>query len=196
MNRRKERSAVREKASTRQLLNIQSINEYSLLTSHGELVFFIVKPTNISVLSDANIAGRIYALMMVLQGVTQLEMLCVNSRENFEDNKCFLKRRLDEEDNPSIRNLLQQDASHLDRIQMLMATAREFCFIVRLSDKKESDVHGYLSRIETIIRNQRFTVRRAGQFELKRLIGVYYEQNVTTEQHEDFDGERWVILND
>jgi hypothetical protein len=32
--------------------------------------------------------------------------------------------------------------------------------------------------------------------ELKRLLIVYFEQNVTTERFEDFDGERWLILND
>ena len=196
MSRKKERTAAREKASTRQLLNILSITDYSLVTSHGELVFFMFKPTNISVLSDSNVGARIYALMTVIKGMAELEMLCVNSRENFEDNKRFLKMRLEEEENPAIRKLLQQDTSHLDRIQMLMATAREFCFIIRLSGKKESDVHGYLSRIETTIRDQRFTVRRADRFELKRLIGVYYEQNVTTERHEDYDGERWVILGE
>ena len=26
--------------------------------------------------------------------------------------------------------------------------------------------------------------------------GVYFEQNATTEKYEDFDGERWIVLND
>ena len=59
MSRKKERTAAREKASTRQLLNILSITDYSLVTSHGELVFFMFKPTNISVLSDSNVGARI-----------------------------------------------------------------------------------------------------------------------------------------
>jgi len=25
---------------------------------------------------------------------------------------------------------------------------------------------------------------------------VYFEQNATTEKYEDYDGERWIILND
>ena len=31
---------------------------------------------------------------------------------------------------------------------------------------------------------------------LKRMLGVYLEQNATTEKYEDYDGERWVIFND
>jgi hypothetical protein len=29
--------------------------------------------------------------------------------------------------------------------------------------------------------------------DIKRLLGVYYEQNVTTEKYEDYDGERWIV---
>ena len=32
--------------------------------------------------------------------------------------------------------------------------------------------------------------------DIKRLLAVYYEQNVTTEKFEDFDGERWIIPED
>lgn len=31
---------------------------------------------------------------------------------------------------------------------------------------------------------------------LKRILAVYYEQNVTTERFEDFDGERWIVPED
>ena len=193
---RKKKNAERERQSTRQLIGIDGISEYSLLTSHGELVFFSIKPTNISVLSDASVAARIYALMTVLKGMTELEMLCINSRENFEDNKRYLKERIDAENLPPIRKLLEQDASNLDRLQVQMATAREFLIIIRLKDEKESELFPYLSRIEKSLKDQGFTVRRADSFDIKRLLGVYYEQNVTTEVYEDFDGERWVILGE
>ena len=68
---RKKKNAERERQSTRQLIGINGISEYNLLTSHGELVFFSIKPTNISVLSDASVAARIYALMTVLKGQTE-----------------------------------------------------------------------------------------------------------------------------
>lgn len=193
---RKEKKAAKEKQSTRQLMGITGITDYSLVTDRGRLVFFIIKPTNISVLSDANVAARIYALMNVLKGIAEIEMLCLNSRENFEDNKSFLRRRIEAEQNPVIRKLLQQDLANLDRIQVQMATAREFLIIIRLRDEKESDVLPYLSRIEKSLKDQGFTARRANEADIKRLLGVYYEQNVTTEKYEDYDGERWVILGE
>ena len=92
--------------------------------------------------------------------------------------------------------LLEQDSKHLDRIQVLMASSREFYILVRLQGKKESDVFSYLSRIEKSIKDNGFTVRRATEQDLKRMLGVYFEQNVTTERYEDHDGERWVLFGE
>ena len=193
---RKRKWETREKASTRQLMGIHDIIDHSLITPHGELVFFMIKPTNISVLSDSSIGARIYALMNVLKGISDIEILCLNSRENFEDNKGYLKARMDTEQNPVIRKLLAQDMISLDRMQVQMATAREFLIIIRLRGEKEKDVQPYLSRIEKSLKDQGFTARRAGETDIKRLLGVYYEQNVTTELYEDYDGERWIILGE
>ena len=123
-------------------------------------------------------------------------MLCLNSRESFENNKQFLKMRMEQEDNPMIRKLLEKDQNHLDRIQVQMATAREFLILIRLKDEKESEVFPYLSRIEKSLKEQGFSVKRADKEDIKRLLAVYYEQNVTTEKFEDFDGERWIIPED
>ena len=189
-----EKKEAKQRASTRQLIGVKAVTDYSLVTyGQGELVYFIVKPSNISVLSEASIGARIYALMTVLKGVAEIEMLCLNSRESFENNKQFLKMQ---EDNPVIRRLLEKDQNHLDRIQVQMATAREFLILLRLKDEKESEVFPYLSRIEKSLKEQGFSVKRADKEDIKRLLAVYYEQNVTTEKFEDFDGERWIIPED
>lgn len=156
-------------------------------------ILICYKPTNISVLSESSVGARIYALMTVLKGVAEIEMLCLNSRESFEDNKRFLKSQMEQEENPVIRRLLEQDQTHLDRIQVQMATAREFLIMLRLKDEKESDIFPYLSRIEKSLKEQSFSVKRADKEDIKRILAVYYEQNVTTEKFEDFDGERWII---
>ena len=121
-------------------------------------------------------------------------MLCLNSRENFEDNKRFLRSRIEQEDNPTVRKLLEADLTFLDRIQVQMATAREFLIVIRLRDEKPNEVFPYLNRIEKTLREQGFSVKRAEKEDIKRILAVYFEQNVTTEKFEDFDGERWVIF--
>ena len=199
MNREKKlkKQEAKKQASTRQLIGAKEITDYSLVTyGQGELVYFIVKPTNISVLSQASVGARIYALMTVLKGVAEIEMLCLNSRESFEDNKRFLRSRIEQEENPVVRKLLEKDLTHLDRIQVQMATAREFLIVIRLKDEKETEVFPYLARIEKSLKEQGFSVKRADKEDIKRLLAVYYEQNVTTEKFEDFDGERWIIPED
>jgi len=107
---RKEKREQRQRASTRQLIGAGEITDYSLVTyGHGELVYFIVKPSNISVLSPSSVGARVYALMTVLKGVAEIEMLCLNSRESFEDNKRFLRSRMEAEENPVVRRLLEKD---------------------------------------------------------------------------------------
>ena len=178
--------------STRQLMGIRGIKEYGIATKLGDIVFFVVKPTNISVLPDASVSARIYALLNVVKGQEEIEMLTMNSRESFENNKNYYRSRMEEEELPAIRRLLEQDSTDLDRIQVMMASGREFYIMVRLRNEKESEVFPYLARIEKSIKDNGFITRRANDQDLMRMLGVYFEQNVTTEHYDRFDGERWI----
>ena len=194
---REGKTTAKQRLSTRQLMDTRRITEYSLETYDGdELVYFIIRPTNLSVLSESSVGARVYALMNVLKGVAEIEMLCLNSRENFEENKGFLRRRAEEERNLVIRQLLERDQIFLDRIQVQMATAREFLILIRLRNQKGKDVFSYLDRIEKSLKEQGFDSRRADEEDIKRILAVYYEQNVTSEKFEDFDGARWIIPDD
>ena len=194
---REGKTTAKQRLSTRQLMNTRRITEYSLETYDGdELVYFMIRPTNLSVLSVSSVGARVYDLMNVLKGVAEIEMLCLNSRENFEENKGFLRRRAEEERNPVIRQLLERDQIFLDRIQVQMATAREFLILIRLRNQKGKDVFSYLDRIEKSLKEQGFDSRRADEEDIKRILAVYYEQNVTSEKFEDFDGARWIIPDD
>lgn len=193
---RKKDKAARQAASTRDMMGIGEITHHSVKTDFGELVYFLIDPTNISTLSQSSIASRIYALMVVLKGHSDIEALCLNSRESFEENKRYLQRRIKAEPVPAIRKLLEQDLAYFDRIQVLMATAREFIIMVRLRGEKDNDALAYLARVEKNLKDQGFMARKAGEQDIKRLLGVYFEQNITTERFEDFDGERWVITGE
>ena len=177
MSRKKEATA---KQTTRQLIGIDEITDSGLKTSHGRLIFFAIKPTNLS----------------VLKGQAEIEMLALNSKESFEDNKRHYRQRAAEEDLPVISRLLEADAKSLDRLQIQMATAREFFVLVRLREETGMELHTHLSRIQKSLEDQGFKASLASGEDLKRMLGVYFEQNATTEKYEDYDGERWIILND
>ena len=186
-----------QRDSTKRLIGIQEITDLSIRTyEHGELILFSVKPTNISVLSEENVRAKVYALMTVLKGIAEIEMCCIDSAENFEENKRYLKARISAEQNYAVRQILEKDLHFLDQIQVQMATAREFLIIVRMTNYNEKELLPYLNRIEKILRDQGFRVKRADREDIKRILAVYFEQNVTHERFEDFDGERWVIFGD
>ena len=59
-------------------------------------------------MSQENIGAKIFSLTNVLKGLAYMEMICLNSRDNFEDNKLFIKKRISEETDEVITNLLKK----------------------------------------------------------------------------------------
>lgn len=179
--------------ATRELMGVREISPHSLVTEHGEIAYFIIQPTNIAVLSDTTVGHHVYALMNVLKGLAQIEFLCLNGRESYESNKRFLHDRMKAEDIPQLCRLLSQDATHLDQIQVQMATAREFIIAVRLDGCKGA-AESFLTGISQTLKDQGFRARLADHGDIRRILAVYFEQDVTTERFDDFDGQRWIML--
>ncbi len=186
---RKQKKELRRHLSTRQLMGIDQLTENGLKTAKGELVFYLISPDNLSVLSAEGVRGRVRALTELLRSMEAVEMVALDSRESFVSNKHHYQDRLEKEDMPALRELLRQDMVHLDEIQSTTASAREFAFVYRRDEKSGEDA-GYLKQLEKRIRDCGFHVRMAEDQDMKRLLAVYYQQDVTTEYFESFDGER------
>lgn len=186
---RKEKKARKKLHSTRQLMGIDQFTEYGLKVGKSELVFFLIQPDNLSVLSEEGIRGRVRALTELLHSTESVRMLAVDSRESFQRNKDWYNQRSAQEDLPAVQELLRQDAAHLDEIQATTASAREFALVYRREEKSTEDA-GHLKQIEKRIRDCGFHVRMAEEQDMMRLLAVYYQQDVTTEQFDRFDGER------
>ena len=120
-----------------------------------------------------------------------MRLLALDSRESFQSNKDWYRQRMEQEQLPALRELLRQDAAHLDSIQAATASAREFALVFELDRQKEENSRSQIARLERSIRDQGFRVRQAGQQDLMRLLAVYYQQDVTTEIFDMTDGERW-----
>ena len=178
--------------STQGLLGIGRITKLSLNTRMGDLVFFRIRPTNLSVLPAEGITERVHALLAVLKSMEEVELLALNASESFDGNKAFYRARLEQETEPAVRRLLEQDAQHLDRIQVSMASARQFFLVLRLRGHSDTDILPYLARVEKSIRDCGFRVKRADERMIKRVLSLYFTQNVTAAESDDIDGERWV----
>ena len=180
---RKQKKERKRLQSTRQLMGIDQFTSDGLKAGRRELVYFLIRPDNLSVLSPEGIRARIMALTNLLRGVDSVCMMALDSRESFQRNKDWYRRRMEQEDLPALRELLRQADT---------ASAREFALVFTLDRQKEESARTQVSRLEKSLRDQGFRVRRAGEQDLMRLLAVYYQGDVTTEIFDNIDGERWV----
>ncbi|NBI65981.1 hypothetical protein D1646_03975 [Pseudoflavonifractor sp. 60] len=185
---RKQKKELRQHQSTRQLMGIDQLTDHGLKTAKGELVFYLISPDNLSVLSAEGVRGRVRALTDLLRGLDAVELLALDSRESFQSNKLYYQERLEKETIPAIRDMLRKNMEHLDKIQSTTASAREFALVHRIGLKSSED-HSSLKQLEKRIRDCGFHVRLAEEQDIKRLLAVYYQQDVTTEHFDSFDGE-------
>lgn len=185
----KNRQKRRKGQSVQELLGIQTFTQYGLMTAKGELVFYQVSPTNISVLSHTNIEIKIRHLLMVLSAIPDIEMVCTDSCECFDDNKSYLQTRLETETNAAVQKVVHKDIDFLDQVQIEMATARQFFFIARIKQNKPEQVFQAINRIDKIISEQGFEVKRLKKNEIKRFLAIVFEASMNGDQMPDADGE-------
>ena len=184
--------------STQAMLGVKSFSRNGIQTDgHGEIVYFLVKPTNISVLSRVSVGQKVKQLMQLLTVQPDMEIICLDARENFDDNKLYLDARLEDETNARIRDLLEQDKVFLEEIQVQMSTAREFLFAVRMRNESDEQSFSMLNRIEKSINEQGFDCTRAEKDDVKRVLSRYFGINTDEKQLDDHDGdsamEKWII---
>ena len=100
----------KSKNTVQDLIGIETFTKRGIKTTHGELVYYLISPTNISVLSKENIEIKIWHLMQVLSAQPNIEISCIDSCERFDDNKNFMLDRLANEQNSSVRKWLEKSA--------------------------------------------------------------------------------------
>lgn len=183
------------KRSVQELMGVRRFTKYGLFTDRGALIFYQVNPTNISVLSKANIETKITHLKMLLSSIPDIEITCTDSSECFDDNKVYLQERIAEESNPFIRGIIQKDVEFLDGIQVEMATARQFVFIARLKNLRPEQVFTVVNRIEKVISEQGFESRRFKKEDIKRFLALYFESSFNGELMPDVDGAQYFNLD-
>ena len=195
---RKRPRLSRAQKSIRKLIDFKAVGSYGVETySHGELAFFSLRPSNLSVLSPESLVARVNALVNVLKGVVELTMLCLSSREDYAENRRFLRERIEVEENETIRGQLRKDIALLDAEQGAAAATREFYLVVNLRTGrsrglKPLETAPFLSHVERLVREQGFDTRRAEMEDIMRIMSVYFTQSAGSGRPESFDGEHFI----
>lgn len=181
--------------SMQNLIGITQFTKYGVKTNKGELVYFNISPTNISVLSKENIEIKIRHLMMFLSAIPDIEIVCLDSCECFDENKQYVQKRLKEEPNVKVRKALQNDLEFFDTIQVEMSSARQFMLVARFNNEKEEQVFQTVNRIVKASKEQGFDTKRFNKNEIKRFLSIYFEASFVGDEMSDVDGEKWLDTN-
>jgi hypothetical protein len=181
----------RKGRSVQQLLGIQTFTKYGLMTDAGELVFFRLSPTNISVLSAATIEIKIQHLKTLMSAIPDLEVVCTDSCECFDGNKTYLHRRAIEESNPHVRKLLLKDKEMLTGMQAEMSNARQFILVKRYKGMKPEQIFTDSNQILKSIAERGFEAQRMDKADIKRLLAIYFGASMDGDLMPDADGSQF-----
>ena len=186
----------KRKKSTQNLMGLETFSKYGLQTAKSELAFFIVQPTNISVLSQSNIDAKIHHLMVLLSMIPELEIIALDSCECFDGNKQNIQKRLKIEGNEAVRNILKSDLDFLDNIQAEMSTARQFLFCIRCKNQKPEQVFQLVNRVGKTISDHGFEAKKMTKEELKRMLAIYFETSMHGDEIEDIEAENYLEVTE
>ena len=181
--------AKRKNNGVQGLIGFERFPRFGVKTVKAEIAFFSVEPTNISVLSAANIDVKIHHLMMLLSTIPDFEILALDSCECFDTNKMYVKKRLQTEQNEAVRKLLQADYDFLDEIQVEMSSARQFIFAVRFRREKDEQIFNIINRVDKAISEHGFAAKRMGKSDIKRMLALYFGTSISGEDIPDIEGE-------
>ena len=178
-------------ASVQTLVGVKTFSEYGIVTARGEMLFFHVTPSNISVLSSTAVENKIRQLTLVLSAIPDIGVLCLDSSECFDENKAYLVRRREEEPNQKIKKLLGKDLKFLSEIQLEMSTSRRFMFFMRCRNMNPMQVFNYANTIQKTLSEQGFDSHLMAKGEVKRFMALYFGASIQGERLPDVDGAQY-----
>ena len=180
--------------SVQELIGIKRFTDYGLLTNKGEILFFKISPTNISVLSKQSIEFKINSFKLVLSAIPDLEITCTDSAECFDNNKAYLHNRYEKEDNPKVKELLSKDIEFLDDMQIEMSTARSFVLTVKCKNQNTEQVFQTANDIERTVSGEGFEVSRMNKADIKRVLAIYFGAHSNGDIIPDIDGRQFISV--
>lgn len=187
---------AKKKNSVQKLIGFDAFTKFGVRTDKCAFAFFVVEPTNISVLSAANIEAKVHHLTMLLSMIPELEILALDSCECFDTNKNYVRKRLEHETNESVRKLLQADYEYLDEIQLELSSARQFLFCIRFRKETDEQIATIINRCDKMISEHGFLAKRMKKADIKRMFGLYFGTGTEGDSIADTEGAEYFRMED
>jgi hypothetical protein len=87
---------------------------------------------------------------------------------------------------------LKKDFDFIDNINLESSTARQFLFIVRCKNSSEEQIATIANRVEKIITEQNFDIKRLSKSDIKRFLAIYFDASLNGELIPDYDGLQYI----
>lgn len=169
--------------------DIVGIGDGSIIMGDGtRYVFFRVQPINLNVLPETSIYGKVKDLSDLMQAMGELQIVCLDARENFTDNKKWIEKRIKEEAVPEIRSLLEKELRYVKKLEAESTTSRQFLFVLKLKMDKESLMDSELQRFQQLATQSMISLHKLNKEEIKDMIAVFFHADTNSDFHEDVDG--------
>ena len=167
-----------------------------LVGANGDKLAFIqITPINPNVLSSTVIRSRVMKLSDSIKTLGTVEFMCINSSQSYDSNKDYLTELMDKETNDTLRSLDEQDIEFFDEIRVTMATSREFLAGLRFNQTDTLEhINEVVKKAVIILQEGNLAVKRASRADVKRLLAIYFEQNIFEPEMPNYDGERYTDL--
>ncbi len=180
---------VGQKISAQELIGFDSFTRYGMKGQYGELISFAVMPTNIAVLSNENVEQKVKMLTTALSSISNVEICAFDAYENFDENKAYMHRRIAEETNEKICEILKKEVVFVENVQLEMSASRLYAVVLRFL-KKENDeqIFQTTSRVQKVFEDQGFQLKKLEKSDLKRLLANYFDASYNGENIEDVEG--------
>ena len=185
------------KRSSRKLLGIKSVeNGYILREDDSEIYFFKVQPYNLAVLSDDVIFSKIEAFTEILKAMDEISILCLDGAEDFTNNKNFLMSRINAEQNPVKKKLLQKDLDEVSVLQQDANTSRAFLLCFRILPHRKKEDMARLSHMTANAKDTGLMISQYSREQIQKLLMIYHKQDTLTEYLTDIDGAQYISFED
>lgn len=178
-----------KKSSVQQLLGLETFSRHGLKAQKTETVYFSVSPSNIAVLSNESLERKIDKLTALMTAFPDIEIICTDGCECFDNNKVFLDERIAAEDNEAVKQLLIRDRDFIDGIQAEMSNSRQFFFAYRFHNQSEDMINTVITRIEKTLTEYDFVSRRLEKSEIKQMLAIYFGVSAYGDEIPDFEAE-------
>ena len=179
-------------ASVKSEIGITGLGDGTIIKANGtRIVFFAIEPSNLAVLSEYNIQNKIMSLANLMQSVGQIEMYALDARENYSENRNFIRKRIKEEKNPNIKKALMREERFIKSIEAESSTARQFLLAFSIPKGLEAKGENQLAHFQQLANASLLNIKRLDLDDIKTILAVYYKNDTTTDHFDNFDGESY-----